>query len=74
MIKRAYHQLILPEGQIHRMVVVCFDEKGRYISHHNLQGEEPFVEWRGGTLDLCQENTFLSPMHAEKAENDKKNV
>ncbi len=48
----AYHRLILPDGTIHEMVVVRFDEAGRFLDFHHLQGEEPFVEWHGGTLDL----------------------
>lgn len=34
------------------MVVVEVDEQGHYVSHHALQGEEAFVEWRGGTFRL----------------------
>lgn len=54
--QRAYHRLILPNGESCSMAVVLFDDNGRYISHHSLQAEEPFVEWHGGTLDLCQEH------------------
>ena len=52
--QRAYHRLILPNGEICPMAVVLFDDDGQYVSHHPLQGEESFVEWVGGTLDLCQ--------------------
>ncbi|MCR5181068.1 MAG: hypothetical protein K6C30_07620 [Bacteroidaceae bacterium] len=49
---RAYHRVIFPDGTEERMVVVRFDDDGRYLDHHSLRGEEPFVEWWGGTLDL----------------------
>ena len=49
---RAYHRLILPDGTTQSLSVVRFDDAGRYLSHHPLSGEEPFVEWIGGTLDL----------------------
>lgn len=59
-----YHLLILPNGQQVEMAVVEFDENGHYVSYHQLQRnfddsfvEEPFVEWRGGTLNL----TTLKP-------------
>ena len=48
----AYHRLILPDSSAHEMVVVRFDDEGRFLDFHPLQGEEPFVEWHGGTLDL----------------------
>ena len=54
MTRKAYHQLILPNGEKHRMVVVCFTEDGHYLSHYPLEKEECFVEWCGGTLDLRQ--------------------
>ena len=54
MYQRAYHRLILPNGEVCSMAVVVFDDHGHYVSHHPLKGEEPFVEWCGGTLDLCQ--------------------
>lgn len=52
MTSKAYHRLILTDGTVHEMVVVRFDAEGRFIDFHALQGEEPFVEWHGGTLDL----------------------
>lgn len=52
MYARAYHWLLLPDGTRQRQVVVCFDDEGRYLSHHALLGEEPFVEWVGGTFCL----------------------
>ena len=53
--RRAYHHLILPDGSVHELVVVEFDEQDKYISHHPLQGEEAFVEWVGGTLNLSNQ-------------------
>lgn len=50
--QKAYHRLVLPDGTVHQQVVVCFDADGRFLSFHPLVGEEPFVEWVGGTLDL----------------------
>ena len=50
-----YHHLIMPDGERQDMVVVEVDEAGRYLSHHSLQGEEPFVEWVGGTLEIKSE-------------------
>ena len=52
-VKRAYHKLILPDGTVHTMVVCNIDDAtGRLLDFHALCGEEPFVEWIGGTLDL----------------------
>lgn len=51
---RAYHSVIFPDGSIRRLVVIHFDNEGRYSGYHLLKEEEPFVEWRGGTLDLRQ--------------------
>ena len=34
------------------MVVVETDADGRFLGFHHLKGEEPFVEWRGGTYHL----------------------
>ena len=45
-----YHHLIHSDGSQEDMVVVEVDEQGRYVSHHRLVGEEPFVEWVGGTM------------------------
>ena len=47
-----YHRLILPDGSQEDMVVVEVDEQGRYLSHHRLVGEEPFVEWIGGVYKI----------------------
>ena len=45
----AYHHIALPDGTRQDMVVVEVDEQGNYLAHHPLQGEEAFVEWKGGT-------------------------
>ena len=47
--KLAYHHLIQADGKQEDLVVVEVDEQGRYITHYPLRGEEPFVEWVGGT-------------------------
>ena len=47
-----YHRIILPDGTMQPMVVVEVNEQGTYIAHHSLQGEEPFVEWVGGTYNI----------------------
>ena len=50
--KKGYHKLILPDGTEHKMVVVHFGDDGRLLCFHPMVGEEPFVEWEGGILDL----------------------
>ena len=52
MFARAYNRVLFPDGTAQKLVVVCFDDSGRFISHHPLTAEEPFVEWVGGSLDL----------------------
>lgn len=52
MFARAYNKVVLRDGTLQTLVVVCFDDGGRYLSHHPLLAEEPFVEWVGGTFDL----------------------
>lgn len=52
---QAYHRLIMPDGTEHSMVAVELDADGRLVSFHTLQGEEPFVEWKGGVLRLTDE-------------------
>ena len=48
--KRAYHDICLPNGDLqHGPVVVETDDKGDFLGWHQLQGEEPFTEWVGGT-------------------------
>ncbi|MCR5849775.1 MAG: hypothetical protein K6G92_03570 [Bacteroidaceae bacterium] len=47
--KRAYHDILLPDGTRHRgPVVVETDDEDRLLSWHLLDGEEPFTEWVGG--------------------------
>ncbi|MBQ8051349.1 MAG: hypothetical protein IJ197_07220 [Bacteroidaceae bacterium] len=53
--KLGYHHLVLPDGSRHDMVVVEVDEEGRYLSHHPLEGEEPFVEWVGGEFRIMND-------------------
>ncbi|MCF0199581.1 MAG: hypothetical protein HUK02_09710 [Bacteroidaceae bacterium] len=52
--KRAYHRLVLPDGQVHHMVVCEMDADGAVVAWHKLQGEEPNVEWMGGELNLIK--------------------
>lgn len=47
--KRGYHRFQAADGRVYQHVVVEFDSQGRMLSWHELQGEEPFVEWVGGT-------------------------
>jgi hypothetical protein len=49
---KGFHHLIMPDGRQEHMVVVEFDGQGHYLSHHPLRGEEAFVEWVGGTLEV----------------------
>ena len=47
-----YHRLILPTGEVvDGPLVVVMDDYHRMHSWHILEGEEPMVEWIGGTLD-----------------------
>ena len=48
----AYHEVILPTGEHVGLSVCTFDADGRFISCEPLRGEEPFVEWCGGVLNL----------------------
>lgn len=50
--KYGYHHVVFPDGHREDMVVVEFDDSGRYLTHHPLRAEEPFVQWLGGTLTL----------------------
>ena len=50
-----YHHIVLPDGHREDMVVVEVDDLGHYLSHHPLRGEEPFVEWVGGELEVKNE-------------------
>ena len=48
--KRAYHDILLPDGTLQQgPVVVETDEEGRFLGWHLLEGEEAFTEWVGGT-------------------------
>lgn len=47
----AVHQLITPTGETVGMCVVDL-VGGEVAGWHAMQGEEPFTEWRGGTLDI----------------------
>ena len=51
-----FHHLVMPDGTRQDMVVVEVDERGRYLSHHSLQGEEAFVEWVGGAFEFKIQN------------------
>lgn len=46
--RKAYHRLVLPDGQLVEHPVVVFDEKGRVVCWHRMTQEEPFTEWVGG--------------------------
>ena len=51
--KRAYHDILLPDGTLqHGPVVVETGEEGSFLSWHPLEGEEPFTEWHGGTYSV----------------------
>mgnify|MGYP006051761089 CR=1 FL=1 len=47
-----YHRLILPTGEVvDGPLVVVMDDYHRMHSWHILEGEEPMVEWIGGTFN-----------------------
>lgn len=51
--KRAYHDILLPNGTLEKgPVVVETDQDGQFLSWHRLQAEEPFTEWIGGTYTI----------------------
>jgi len=51
--KRAYHDILLPDGTLqHGPVVVETDAEGHVLEWHLLEGEESFTEWLGGTYNL----------------------
>lgn len=53
--KRAYHDILLPDGTFERgPVVVETDERGRFLSWHKLEEEEPQTEWIGGTFNTTR--------------------
>ena len=50
MIKRAYHRIVTSDKKVvDGPVVVVFNDEMEYLDYHILQGEEPMVEWIGGT-------------------------
>lgn len=53
--KRAYHDILLPDGTIQQgPVIVETDEAGQLLSWYPLRQEEAFVEWIGGTYEAKQ--------------------
>ena len=55
--KRAYHDILLPDGTLHQgPIVVETDREGHVVGWHEMQGEEPFTEWIGGTFSTSDCN------------------
>ena len=53
--KRAYHDILLPDGTLQQgPVVVETDEDGHFLRWHFLIKEEPLTEWLGGTYEVKQ--------------------
>lgn len=53
--KRAYHDILLPDGiLLQGPVVVETDNEGHFQSWHLLQQEESFTEWVGGIYTLSK--------------------
>ena len=53
--KRAYHDILLPDGTLQQgPVVVETEETDCLLSWYPLQQEEAFVEWVGGTF-ICKD-------------------
>ena len=51
--KTAYHDILLPDGTLHRgPVIVETDDEGHFLSWHPLKEEEPFTEWVGGNYTV----------------------
>lgn len=51
--KYGYHRMVLPSGDvIEGPLVVIEDSMHRIIDWHLLEGEEPMVEWVGGTRNI----------------------
>lgn len=51
--KRAYHDIILPDGTLQKgPIVVETDEAGHLLSWHLLEEEEAQTEWIGGTYKI----------------------
>lgn len=55
-LRKAYHRLILPDGQNVGPAVVLLDEQGKLLSWHKLEEEEPFTEWMGGEYKIYNYN------------------
>ncbi|MCR5820933.1 MAG: hypothetical protein K6F94_08340 [Bacteroidaceae bacterium] len=54
MTRIACNLLILPDGIRHENAIVTLDDNGNYVSWKPLNGEEAFVEWVRGTVDLSK--------------------
>ncbi len=51
--KCGYHRLVLFSGEIVLgPLVVTLDNESHLLEWHLLHGEEPMVEWVGGTFDM----------------------
>ena len=50
--RRAYNKVYLPNGRVVTQCVVVTDADGQILDCYPLDGEQPFVEWIGGTMDL----------------------
>lgn len=51
--KYGYHRLVLPSGEmIEGPLVVVLDSSANLMEWHLLEGEEPMVEWLGGTFSM----------------------
>ncbi len=51
--KYGYHRLVLTSGEvINGPVVITLDAQSNPAEWHIMQGEEPMVEWVGGTFYL----------------------
>lgn len=56
--KIACHVLLLPSGVRRYRCVVTVDADGSLLEWHPLQGEEPFVEWRGGVFVVLPQGEY----------------
>jgi len=55
-LKRAYHDILLPDGTLQQgPVVVETDSEGRFLSWHKLEQEEAQTEWLGGTYKCTEQ-------------------
>jgi len=57
--KRAYHEIILPNGT-HQQgpVVVETDMEDHFLNWRKLESEEPFTEWIGGSYRLTEKPRY----------------